>query len=126
MIDSDSVRTSTSTVSNPELKLMKKEMRGITDNRKLKAYILEHDEELAGVPVELINLWHNCEGYKVFKYRGILSVRRKEDSPYRKNTALKSEIDRLKSDVDKLIAAVTKMDSVFNAVVQLNQLRVPE
>jgi hypothetical protein len=94
-------------------------LKGIADEQKMREYILEHQEELATVPIALLNSICKVEGYRFHKQRGIVGLTRKADSRHNSCVALRK-------DVDKLIAAVTKMDSIVNAVVQLNQLRLPE
>jgi hypothetical protein len=116
--DNSSVAPSILSVSTDDLKLIKREMKGITDEKKLRQYILERSDLLNGLKTELLNSYHGVQTHKLVCRRGILGVV--------KNDTREKSLLAMRKDIDKLITAVTKIGSIVDAVIQLNQLRLPE
>jgi hypothetical protein len=52
--DGMSVAPSILIAQTDELRQIKREMKGISDERKLKQYILEHNDQLIGLGTELL------------------------------------------------------------------------
>jgi hypothetical protein len=80
-----------------ELKIIKKEMRVISDDRKLRQYILEKADLLATVDTELLNSYHSVEGHKIYRRRGMLGVVKSEDTRFKTISKMRADIDQLKS-----------------------------
>jgi hypothetical protein len=108
--DGMSVAPSMLIAQNDELRQIKREMKGITDERKLKQYILEHNDQLIGLGTELLNSYHSCESAKISRRRNVLGVVKVQDNRYKTQTAMRSDIDRLKAVIER--------------IVELNNLRV--
>jgi hypothetical protein len=95
-----------------ELKIIKKEMKYITDDRKLKQYILEKSDLLAAVNTELLNSYHSVESHKIYRRRGMLGVVKSEDTRFGTISKMRADIDQLKS--------------ILYNIVQLNGLKLPD
>jgi hypothetical protein len=101
--DGLSVASSRLSPLTDDFKVIHRELKAITETKKLKQYIMEHLELLDGVSTELLNSYHNCEESRIVRRRGILSVQKVEDNRYKTITSLRNDINELKSIILKLI-----------------------
>jgi hypothetical protein len=98
-------------VSSDELKLIKREMKMISDERKLRQYVLEKSDLLHGIRTELLNSYHSVETHKLVCRRGVLHCV-KNDTREKSLLAMRKDIDMLKA--------------IISSIVELNQLKLPQ
>jgi hypothetical protein len=105
-------------VSADDLRIIKRELKGITDEKKLRQYVLERSDLLHGLRTELLNSYHGVQTHRLVCSRGVLHVK--------KNDTRDKSLSAMRKDIDNMIARVTKIELALSAVIQLNQLRFSE
>jgi hypothetical protein len=86
-----------------EYKPIKKDLRGITDQKKLRSYVIENQELLHDIPTALLNTWVNIPGYKLYRSRGVLGVSKVSDTRYTSMVSVNERIDKLQDVLTKMI-----------------------
>jgi hypothetical protein len=84
-------------------KPVKKDLRVITDQKKLRSYVLENQDVLKDIPTALLNTWVNIPGYKLYRSRGVLGVSKVSDTRYSSMVGVNERLDKLESVLAKMI-----------------------
>jgi hypothetical protein len=113
-IYSDDAQTTTCRLptDTDQWKTTKSKLKNITDQSKMREFIMEHYEDLADIPIALLNTICKVEGYKFTRQRGITGFSRKADTRHNSAVALRQDMDQLKS--------------ILYNIVQLNGLKLPD
>jgi hypothetical protein len=101
--DNGSVVSNRSNEIKSDYKPIKKDLRVITDQKKLRSYVLENQDVLKDIPTALLNTWVNIPGYKLYRSRGVLGVSKVSDTRYSSMVSVNERLDRLQSVLTKMI-----------------------
>jgi hypothetical protein len=100
---STSARSMSTHAPKTDYKPIKKDLRGITDQKKLRSYVIENQELLRDIPTALLNTWVNIPGYKLYRSRGVLGVSKVSNTRYTSMVSVNERIDKLQDVLTKMI-----------------------
>ncbi|MDR0823027.1 MAG: hypothetical protein LBN20_04530 [Endomicrobium sp.] len=97
-----------------DYRAIKREIKGIGDEKKMREYVLEHDDILINIPTALLNSWLQIEGLKFYRHRGLVGITAKE-AISRTITNTKADISSIKADITTLIARMDNIEATHAA-----------
>jgi hypothetical protein len=117
MSDTISTFGATSAAVGADIKPIKRDIRAMRDERKLREWVLEHDDVLVSIPTALLNSWLQIEGVKFYRHSGIVGVTAKEPIT-RTITSTKSEVDALKAAIAAQCVRIDKLEQLLTATTK--------
>ena len=117
-----STRSNTSLNTNHRIRRLREKLTQAKDYKKLHDLCFEYDDVINSVNSNVLNSWHNIEGYKFVKSKGSIIVR-KNETKYNTNKQLRDDIEKLKTNIDimqKYIEAIVKCLHLNNLDIALN------
>jgi hypothetical protein len=117
MSDSISTFGATSAAVGADIKPIKRDIKAMRDERKLREWVLEHDDALASIPTALLNSWLQIEGVKFYRHSGIVGITAKEPIT-RTISSTKSEVDALKPALAAQCVRIDKLEQLLAATTK--------
>jgi tetrahydromethanopterin S-methyltransferase subunit B len=117
MSDSISTFGATSAAVDADVRPIKREIKAMRDERKLREWVLEHDDALTPISTALLNSWVQIEGVRFYRHAGIVGITAKEPIT-RTINGTRSEVDALKASVVAQRERIDKLEQQLAATVK--------